>query len=205
MTKLTSVKSQSPLPSTPTLTYTPTRQIACADVILLNKTDLVDDQTLKTVEVSVTSLNPTLRVHKTVQSRLPLSQLFNLRAFSSDRMTLPDTTHDHPTHHTGISTVLIPLPTLSKAQFEKLNMFVEGVLWKGQLPGGETAPEILRTKGYIVAEDGKEYILQGVTDIFELKKLEGDKMEKGGSGKVVFIGKGVDEGLKTTLLDYINS
>ncbi|KAK4686446.1 hypothetical protein P7C73_g3680, partial [Tremellales sp. Uapishka_1] len=184
------------------------KQVACADVILLNKTDLISTETLKQVEGSIGSINPTLKVHHTIRSRIPLSAIHDLRAFSSHSTTLasptptpvPASPHSH--HHSAISTVLITLPSLSETQFGKLNLFLESLLWEGKLPlTSSPAPEILRTKGLIVVGE-KEYVLQGVTDLFELKEIESDG-ENSNTGKVVFIGKGVGEELKTALLDFI--
>jgi G3E family GTPase len=62
-------------------------------------------------------------------------------------------------------------------------------------------PEVLRTKGLIRMRDGREYVLQGVTDVFEMKEIptSGDGIGNEG-GKVVFIGKNVDERLRDRLL-----
>jgi G3E family GTPase len=186
------------------------RQVACADVILLNKTDLIDQPTLTTVKSTIQALNPTLRIHETIQSRLPLSELFNIRAFSADSTTLHtddehgDHTHEQgETHHSGISTVLIPLPRLDEGQFARLNTFIEGLLWKSELPNGVAAPEILRTKGYIKMKDGREYVLQGVEDLFELKEIQQSDGKGSGTGKIVFIGRDVGQRLEGVLLDHI--
>jgi G3E family GTPase len=152
--------------------------------------------------------------------------------------------HDpsHP-HHNGIRTTLIPLPSLSSSQFDALNTFLEYLLWQRKLPSiasvapitekhsqisgtasTETAeaPEVLRTKGLVRrADNGKEYILQGVTDLFELKEIArpasvggvaGEERTGGGDereesrieGKVVFIGRGVDKRLNVALHNWLN-
>ncbi|KAK8858663.1 hypothetical protein IAR55_002892 [Kwoniella newhampshirensis] len=227
------------------------KQVACADVILLNKVDLVTPEQLSNVEKSVRTLNPTLRVHHTTQSRMPLGELFNIRAFTdsagsgiresqliqaNDTRTCHDDetcqhdhnhghSHDynheegeeqqHLPHHSRITTTLVPLPSsgLTKPQFTKCNEFLESILWAGKYPSetGEEAPNILRTKGYIVEEDGTAHVLQGVEDLFELKAVPAamEDAEEGGSGsvsdngKVVFIGRGVGEGLKARFIQYV--
>ena len=45
-------------------------QIALGDVILLNKTDLVPQQTLEQLEEKVHAVNPTANVHTTTRSKL---------------------------------------------------------------------------------------------------------------------------------------
>lgn len=66
----------------------------------------------------------------------------------------------------------------------------------------KTAPEILRTKGYITLQDGRAFVLQGVADLFELKEIDraaDHEME----GKIVFIGKGVGEDLNRELQEWV--
>lgn len=198
------------------------RQIASADVILLNKVDIVSTSTLDEVERTVRGINSTLRVHRTERSKVELGELFSLQAYASDTGLRGaantddchehehDHDHDEGPHvhiHSDIGTVLIPLPTLSTTQFERLNSFLENLLWEGKLPPPSTAPppEILRTKGYIPLDDGRAYILQGVTDLFELKELMRPDQNEGvrRGGKVVFIGRGVDAGLSTALKAYV--
>ncbi|WVW84779.1 hypothetical protein I302_106814 [Kwoniella bestiolae CBS 10118] len=202
------------------------KQVACADVILLNKLDLVTPEQMKEVESTIRTINPTLRVHHTTHSKAPLSELFNLRAFSDPTaLTTTSTTkpqeqkHDHssencshpshtPTHTNGISTILIPLPTLSQRQWLRLNEFLESVLWDNKFPGSKKAcPEILRSKGYIKLDDGRAYVLQGVADLFELKELSENQDKDGGEGegqgKVVFIGKNVGEEMKFALEEFV--
>ena len=69
---------------------------------------------------------------------------------------------------------------------------------------GEKHVDVLRTKGLVRRVDGREYLLQGVTDIFELKEVPVDKGGEMIGGKVVFIGRNVDL-LKEKLLLYISS
>src|ERR687898_1213207 len=50
-------------------------QIAFADVILLNKTDLVKPEQLREVEARIRGLNPYARVHKTENCAVPLNEV----------------------------------------------------------------------------------------------------------------------------------
>ncbi|WVQ96235.1 hypothetical protein IAU59_003339 [Kwoniella sp. CBS 9459] len=239
------------------------KQVACADVILLNKLDLVTGEQLREVEARIRTINPTLRVHHTTHSRMPLEGMFNLRAFSDPTAltsnTIPvsleshqthnhihehthdghdncnDSSHSHAgpdsePHYNGITTTLVPLPRLTDDQYTRLNEFLESVIWAEKYPaypkqtdasadGIIKAPEILRTKGYIRLADGKEYVLQGVADLFELSQLPASapapvqtKTDNGSAhnergqspeGKVVFIGRGVDHEIKDRLLKYL--
>lgn len=72
--------------------------------------------------------------------------------------------------------------------------------------------EILRTKGFLRLESGREYVVQGVTDIFEMKELVPDQRRGDGKaegkgeemgGKLVFIGRGIGPGLISAFKQYI--
>jgi G3E family GTPase len=60
-------------------------QVAFADVLLLNKTDLVDAASLATVERELRAVNGTARIVPTRNAELPLSQVLNVGAFDLDR------------------------------------------------------------------------------------------------------------------------
>ena len=87
-------------------------QIAFADVILINKTDLVTPEELSEVEARIRGINPYARVHKTERAKIALDQVLGRNAFDLDRILdiEPDflggdgddhhhRDHDHDHHH----------------------------------------------------------------------------------------------------------
>jgi G3E family GTPase len=78
-------------------------QIAFADVLLLNKTDLVGETELKAIEAVIAKINPYARVLRTERSAAPIEALLNQGAFDLQRITelrphfLEVDDHDH--HH----------------------------------------------------------------------------------------------------------
>src|SRR5215472_6508694 len=78
-------------------------QIAFADVILLNKTDLVTPEELGEVEARIRGINPYARLHKTQRAKVPLEAVLGRNAFDLDRILdlepdfLGSDEHDH--HH----------------------------------------------------------------------------------------------------------
>lgn len=186
--------------------------------------------TSKVMLIRHRQINPTLRIHHTVKSRIPLDSLFNIRAFSDSTFSFLSSTtqappahdhkhdHDHShedppnpnPHYNDITTVLIPLPTLSPHQAGKLESFLQTLLWESRIPAGSDDAgfdiDILRTKGYYKTTEGTEYVIQGVTDIFEIKEVKdqsGGKKEEV-QGKLVFIGRGVGEHLRTSFERYLD-
>ena len=84
-------------------------QIAFADVILLNKTDLVTPAELDEVEGRIRGINPYAKLHRTVKAQVPLDAVLGRNAFDLDRilaiepefLAVDDHDHDHGHHHHG--------------------------------------------------------------------------------------------------------
>ena len=81
-------------------------QIAFADVIILNKTDLVSADELREVEARIRGINPYAKLHKTTRCAVPLEAVLGRNAFDLDRILdiepdflLEDDTHDHDHGH----------------------------------------------------------------------------------------------------------
>jgi G3E family GTPase len=80
-------------------------QIAFADVILINKTDLVTAEELREVEGRIRGINPYAKVHRTERAQIPLNEVLGRNAFDLDRILNiePDfletgDDHDHQAH-----------------------------------------------------------------------------------------------------------
>ena len=80
-------------------------QIAFADVILLNKTDLVSAEELLEVEGRIRGINPYAVLHKTTKAQVPLDAVLGRNAFDLDRILaiepafLEVDEHDHTHGH----------------------------------------------------------------------------------------------------------
>ena len=79
-------------------------QIAFADVIILNKTDLVSKEELAEVEARIRGINPYATLHKTQRCAVPLDAVLGRNAFDLDRILeiepafLETEDHDHHDH-----------------------------------------------------------------------------------------------------------
>jgi G3E family GTPase len=76
-------------------------QIAFADVILLNKTDLVSPQELKDVEATIRAINRFAAIHRTRQCDVDIAKLLDRGAFDLDRILAiePDFLDRRPEDH----------------------------------------------------------------------------------------------------------
>ncbi|NJM76172.1 MAG: GTP-binding protein [Acaryochloridaceae cyanobacterium RU_4_10] len=77
-------------------------QIAYADIILLNKADLVDEADLDLLEVRVRDMRPGARLLRSVKGKVPLPLVLSVGLFESDQYYDPSTeeakVHDHHGH-----------------------------------------------------------------------------------------------------------
>ncbi|UNK38704.1 GTP-binding protein [Shinella sp. H4-D48] len=79
-------------------------QIAFADVVLINKTDLVSPEELARIEATVRVINPSARIHRTTRSDIDLTKVLDQGAFNLERALENDPhflDHDHPDHVCG--------------------------------------------------------------------------------------------------------
>src|ERR1700693_2041692 len=76
-------------------------QIAFADVILINKTDLVGAEDLREVEMRIRGINPYAKIHRTERAKIALNEVLGRNAFDLDRILdiepefLHTDDHDH--------------------------------------------------------------------------------------------------------------
>ncbi|KAI0698090.1 cobW-domain-containing protein [Cytidiella melzeri] len=202
------------------------RQIACADVVLLNKTDVAPIENIVSIEQQIAQLNPTAIVHRTVRGEIDLKHLMGIKAYEA--RTIPITTlsqsHDHlegedcdhedhknPRHYElrGISSLQVTCPPMTDSSMQTLDEWIRTVLWEGRLPGDETsAPHIsvLRCKGMFRDDKGRTHILQGVRSMYEISALGANAAELGvpDEGKLVFIGKGLNSRVRESLVRTLN-
>ncbi|TQN72083.1 COBW domain-containing protein 1 [Colletotrichum shisoi] len=174
-------------------------QISHADVVVINKADLVSDEELKQVIARVESINGLALIHVTKQGEVPNLEGFLLNLHAYDKVPELDARpkgHNHP--DPTISTVSVPVPMLRRSQLDVVDEWMRAVLWDHRVPGDETAVvEVHRSKGRVVFEDGHTMFAQGVRETFEITASSQNTREVAGAqdGKIVLIGrylKGLD-------------
>ncbi|KAF7546513.1 hypothetical protein G7Z17_g8394 [Cylindrodendrum hubeiense] len=170
-------------------------QISHADVIVINKADMVSERELSLVRARIESINGLAKIHVTEQGVVPQLEGFLLDLHAYDQFNESEASakgHSHldPT----ISTVTIPVGRLRPGQLDDVDRWLRAVLWDAKLPAAEEANtfEIHRCKGRLVFDNGDVKILQGVREIFEINDAPVDvDQETPVEGKIVLIGKNV--------------
>jgi G3E family GTPase len=175
-------------------------QVAFADVILLNKTDLVSAEDLAKVESKIKSINPYARIHRTQKSNIELGAILDKGAFDLKRILEfePDFLEHGHDHDHGDEVASLSFTADKPVDPDKFQKWMGALL---QLRGGD----ILRSKG-ILAIDGapKRYVFQGVHMMMDVDW--GTSWEDGEkrASKLVFIGRNLDaENLKRGFEDCL--
>jgi G3E family GTPase len=68
----------------------PAEQVAFADLVLLNKTDLVDEAALERIERRIRAINGTARIHRTKNADVAIDKVLNVGAFDLQRALAVD-------------------------------------------------------------------------------------------------------------------
>ncbi|KAM3420010.1 hypothetical protein BST61_g3321 [Cercospora zeina] len=178
-------------------------QISHADVVVVNKADLVTAEELQAVQDRVRSINSLAKLHVTDHSRVPQLEglVLDLHAYddvSAENLEFATKGHSHL--DPAIGTLTLTLPILDDQGLQALDSWLQSVLWESHLPLYENAREdvsstnweIHRTKGRIPLTNGTVKLLQGVREIFDL--IDGSIDPNGAAGqtgKLVFIGRNI--------------
>jgi G3E family GTPase len=163
-------------------------QIAFADVILLNKTDLVTAAELQMLENRVRSINAVASIFSTQNCEIGLDYLLGIGAFdlknalSIDPEFLDETAHDHDQTITSIA-----ITEFGSVDSDKLNR------WLYQLIQ-DKGPDIFRMKGIIdVDQANRRFVFQGVHMTLDGRPGKPWKPEETRRSELVFIGRNLDE------------
>jgi G3E family GTPase len=177
-------------------------QIAFADVVVLNKTDLVTPEELTAVEATVRAINPSAKIHRTERSGVELTEVldrgaFDLsRALDNDQHFLEahddhdhhDHDHDHHDHASPIHDISVKSVSLRAGEMDPKKFFP----WIEKITQME-GPNILRLKGIIaIKDDPDRYVIQGVHMIIEGDHQRPWKDDEKHESRLVFIGRDLD-------------
>ena len=163
-------------------------QIAFADVILLNKIDLVTEAELAELERRIKEMNAMVKIYRTQNSELDIESVIGVKAFDLDRALevdpdfLNEDAHEHDDE--VYSFAIVEEQPLDS---DKLSAWVSDLL---QTKG----PDIFRTKGILnLAGEEERFVFQGVHMIFDGRGDRAWKPEETRRSEMVFIGRNLDE------------
>jgi G3E family GTPase len=157
----------------PELGHTTRLQIEGADILLLNKIDLIDANQIEPLETKLRKINSTAAIVRTVRCQIDPELLFGIgrekkEATPEPGSLIPAITHKH------------------QSEFESFTFSSDKILFRDCFEGFADAlpANVIRAKGFVRFRDGA-HLFNFVAGRWELEPFEADRTE------LVFIGKNV--------------
>jgi G3E family GTPase len=184
-------------------------QIAFADVILINKTDLVTPEELRELEARIHALNPYARLHRTERAKIDINEVLGRNAFDLDRILdiepqFLERGDDHGHHHEhgdghhhhdhdGLAHYhdedmhSLSLKTDKAIDPDKFFPWIQNLV-------AQEGPKILRSKGILAfKDDPQRFVFQGVHMMLDGDHQREWKDAEKRESRLVFIGRELPE------------
>lgn len=166
-------------------------QIAFADVVILNKIDLVTDDDKLRVKDLIHSINSHVEIIETQQCQVDLDKIIGIRGFNLEKILqlepdfLNDSSSDH-IHDTEVTSVGIKLGPDFEIDMNKFFSWMSNLL---QTKGGD----LLRYKGILkVVGVNSKYVFQGVRMLYDGFMSEENWIKGEEETRFIIIGKNLD-------------
>jgi G3E family GTPase len=164
-------------------------QVAFADVIIVNKTDLVDAAAIEKIDARIRALNKFARIHHAVKATVPLDQVLDRGSFDLKRLldVEPGFLDEDPTDHEhDASIVSISLRADKPLEPEKFSAWMrEFIMRRGT--------DVLRAKGILSLKgQDRRYVFQGIHMVMDSDWGAPWAVDEPRSSRLVFIGRNLD-------------
>ncbi len=163
-------------------------QLAFADVILLNKTDLATPAELDELQQRIHSMNAMAKIYRTKDAQVEMDSILGVGAFDLSRALEIDPNFLGEDAHEHDETVgSVAIAESGALNFERLNT------WMGELLRNQGA-DIFRMKGILNIEgEANRFVFQGVHMLFDGRADRPWKPNETRKNELVFIGRNLDE------------
>jgi G3E family GTPase len=163
-------------------------QIAFADVIVLNKTDLVTEAALAEVEKKIRTINRFATIHRTERAAVPIDAVLGRGAFDLKRVLelAPDFLDGNDEHEHDEDVTSVSFEVAQPIDPERFNVWIGLLLQdKGQ--------DLLRTKGILAyANENRRFAFQAVHMMADGDFIGPWKEGEKRTSRIVFIGRNLN-------------
>ncbi len=160
-------------------------QIAFADIVLLNKMDLVSEAEAVEVERRIRAINPYAEIRRSTKSAVPIDAVIGRDAFSLERILerVPEFLSGEDEHEHDSAVNSVSFEVAKPIDAERFNAWITQLLAsKGQ--------DLLRTKGILYyAGETRRFAFQAVHMIADGDFIGEIKESDPRKSKIVFIGR----------------
>ncbi|RDX63029.1 COBW domain-containing protein 1 [Mucuna pruriens] len=172
-------------------------QIAFADIIILNKVDLVSAEgsgALEKLEEEIHNINSLAEIIHSVRCQVDLSKILNRQAYDTARATHLETLLEESRslstkklHDSGVRTICIC--ETKTVDLDKTRIWIEEILWEKKYD-----MDVYRCKGVLSVENSDQlHTLQAVKELYEIVPSRKWEKEEKRINKIVFIGHNLKE------------
>ncbi|XP_062617628.1 zinc-regulated GTPase metalloprotein activator 1B-like isoform X1 [Saccostrea cucullata] len=185
-----------------------TRQVALADVIIINKTDLVNSEELQRVKSHIRSINSLAKLKETTRARTDLDTILDLNAYDGRSKTgLEELFQERGfnkdrEHRIDQNVTTFTLEFTGDVDKQKLDKVLQDILWDRDLINSKgERQEIYRLKGLIsVAGDDRRLVVQAVHELYDSFFTNSWEDDAKRINRIVLIGKNLErESLESRL------
>jgi G3E family GTPase len=166
-------------------------QIAFAEVILLNKADLVVPEALARVETRIRAINPYVKIHRTQRCAVDLAEVLGKDAFSLDRVLEiePDFLEHVHAHEHDDQVASLSLKSDRPLEPRRFLPWIQEITQ-------QFGADLLRMKGILAMQDDDDrFVIQGVHMLLEGDRQRPWKPGEKRESRLVFIGRNLPKDL----------
>lgn len=166
-------------------------QIAFADIIILNKTDLAVSADIEVLRKRIRNINPFATIREAERCNIPLTEVLDRNAFSLERILeiepeFLNSTHEHEHDDDVTSLSLVSNEALDPNAFLSWIQHITRTL----------GADILRMKGIIAFQgDADRFVVQSVHMLLEADHQRAWKENEPRTSRLVFIGRNLPKEL----------
>ena len=162
-------------------------QIAFADVILLNKIDLVTEEELTKLEDRIRGMNALAKIHRTRDAQVEMDALLGVSAFDlNNALQIDPDFLDEAAHEHDETVGSVALVESGELDGDKLEA------WIGELLR-DHGPDIFRMKGILnMAGEDNRFVFQGIHMLFDGRQDRPWKPDEIRKNELVFIGRNLE-------------
>ncbi|XP_072173322.1 zinc-regulated GTPase metalloprotein activator 1-like isoform X2 [Diadema setosum] len=184
------------------------RQVAMADLIILNKTDLVSRQELDEVRGVLRHINSLAKLQETQRARIDLDLILDLHAYDSQsditgyQLLEKKGLNSDPNSkgHLDPEVTTVTFQVKGSVQSSDLEDFLQGILWDKALQNSKQQPmDVMRLKGELsLVDEPRRVIVQAVHELYDRELTTSWEEGVTRTCTIVFIGRHLEENVLQT-------
>ena len=163
-------------------------QLAFADVVLLNKTELVSPHELDALETRVRGVNALARIHRTRYCDVPLDAILGIGAFDlKNALSIEPDFLEEDAHEHDASVSSVAIATAGSVDSTRFNKWINDLVQ-------EQGTNIYRLKGILDMDDeARRFVVQGVHMTLDGHPGKPWAHDEPRGNQLVLIGRDLDE------------